>query len=445
MADFNYNVDVLPIQFTPAPGPPGDSAYTVAIAGGFVGSEEAWLTSLVGPSGPSAYSIAVANGYPDTEAAWLVSLEGESAYAIAVDNGYNGDEVSWLASLIGPPGASAYQTWLQNGNAGTEAEFLNSLIGAKGPSGDSAYSIAVQNGFSGSEAQWLASLVGPSGSTTWSAISGKPATFPPSPHTHAESDVTNLVADLNNRVLTSTVVQGGQSLSGGGALTSTTLTLTLVNDSASPGAGRFYATNLSGVRGWIPYGTAASVNVPGSGNATNAQAVLGNDTRLADSRLPKVHAATHGSGGSDQVTLLRAQISDLPGLVNTSSMGFAPQLPSSNPTGVFFRGDGNYASPKPGSIGGHISTPVAQSYTIDLAAAASYTIIKFIITLSAGTCTVAVNRNGAAISGLGAIAVTSASQAISLSQVVNTDDLIALAVSAPSGAANLQYSMRYQK
>ena len=345
MADFNYNVDVLPIVYSPAPGPPGDSAYTVAVQNGFVGSEAAWLSSLVGPSGPSAYSIAVAQGFSGDEAAWLISLEGESAYAIALDNGYNGDEVSWLASLIGPPGASAYQTWLQNGNAGTEAEFLNSLIGAKGPSGDSAYSIAVQNGFSGSEAQWLASLVGPSGSTTWSAISGKPATFPPSPHTHAESDVTNLVADLNNRVLTSSVVQGGQSLTGGGALTSTALTLTLVNDSASPGAGRFYATNLSGVRGWIPYGTAAQVNVPGSGNATNAQAVLGNDTRLADTRSPKTHAASHGSGGGDQVTLLRAQISDLPGVVNTASMGFVPQLPTVNPTTVYFRGDGSYAAP----------------------------------------------------------------------------------------------------
>ena len=445
MADFTYNVDVLPIQYSPAPGPPGDSAYTVAVQNGFSGSEEAWLASLVGPSGPSAYSIAVANGYNDTEAAWLTSLNGKSAYQVAVDNGYGSDEVTWLASLIGPPGASAYQTWLQSGNSGTESDFLNSLIGQKGPSGDSAYTIAVANGFVGSEAAWLASLVGPSGSTTWSAISGKPSLFPPSPHTHTESDVTNLVADLNNRVLTSTTISGGQSLAGGGALTSSALVLTLVNDSASPGANRFYATNISNVRGWIPYGTAAAVNVPGSGNATNAQAVLGNDTRLSDARTPKAHALTHGSGGSDQVTLLRAQISDLPGLVNSSSMGFAPQLPSTNPTGVFFRGDGNYAPPKPGSIGGHISTPAAQSYTVDLAAATAYTIIKFIIALSAGTCTVAVNRNGVAISGLGAIAVTSTLQAITLSQAVNPDDLIALTVSGISGAANLQYSLRYQK
>lgn len=183
---------------------------------------------------------------------------------------------------------------------------------------------------------------GPSGSTTWAGISGKPSVFPPSAHTHVETDVTNLVADLNNRVLITTAVTGTNSLTGGGPL-SASASLSLVNDVASPGASRFYATNVSNVRGWIAYGTAALVNVPSSGNATNAQAVLGSDTRLADSRSPKAHAASHGSGGSDQVSLLRAQIADLPGVVNTTSMGFAPALPTVNPTTVYFRGDGSYS------------------------------------------------------------------------------------------------------
>src|ERR1700751_1164417 len=117
MADLEYNVEVLPIQFSPAPGPPGDSAYDVAVQNGFVGTETAWLASLVGPSGPSAYAVAVANGYSDTEAAWLVSLEGKSAYEVAVENGYVGDEATWLASLIGPPGDSAYVTWIDEGNS----------------------------------------------------------------------------------------------------------------------------------------------------------------------------------------------------------------------------------------------------------------------------------------------------------------------------------------
>jgi hypothetical protein len=57
--------------------------------------------------GKSAYEIAVANGYVGTEAAWLVTLignEGASAYQVAVSEGYVGDEASWLLSLEGTDG-----------------------------------------------------------------------------------------------------------------------------------------------------------------------------------------------------------------------------------------------------------------------------------------------------------------------------------------------------
>lgn len=48
-------------------------------------------------------------------------------------------------------------------------------------------------------------------------------------------------------------------------------------------------------------GTAASRNAPASGNATSAQVVLGSDTRLADSRTPTSHAASHRSTGADAI------------------------------------------------------------------------------------------------------------------------------------------------
>lgn len=68
-------------------------------------------------------------GYP-------TPLDGMSAYEIAVANGYVGTEQQWLASLVGaqgPQGApgnngtngkSAYEIWLNNGHVGTEAQFL---------------------------------------------------------------------------------------------------------------------------------------------------------------------------------------------------------------------------------------------------------------------------------------------------------------------------------
>ena len=45
-------------ELIPIPGPPGDSAYQVAVDTGFEGTEEEWLASLVGPQGdPGSYII----------------------------------------------------------------------------------------------------------------------------------------------------------------------------------------------------------------------------------------------------------------------------------------------------------------------------------------------------------------------------------------------------
>ncbi len=63
-------------------GLPGLSAYEVAVAAGFVGTEEEWLASLVGPDG----------------------ADGASAYEVAVSQGFTGTEAEWLASLVGPEG-----------------------------------------------------------------------------------------------------------------------------------------------------------------------------------------------------------------------------------------------------------------------------------------------------------------------------------------------------
>ena len=90
-----------------AGGGNGLSAYEIAVANGFVGTEAEWLASLHGPSGDdglSAYEIAVANGFIGTEAQWLASLygsDGLSAYQIALANGFVGTEAQWLASLHG--------------------------------------------------------------------------------------------------------------------------------------------------------------------------------------------------------------------------------------------------------------------------------------------------------------------------------------------------------
>jgi hypothetical protein len=66
-----------------------------------------------GTAGLSAYEIAVAEGFVGTEAEWIASLQGadgvagSSAYEVAVENGFVGTEQEWLDSLQGADGPTA--------------------------------------------------------------------------------------------------------------------------------------------------------------------------------------------------------------------------------------------------------------------------------------------------------------------------------------------------
>lgn len=63
----------------------GKSAYELAIASGYSGSQEDWLKSLTGEPGEDG-------------------LNGKSAYELAVEDGYTGSQNDWLNSLKGKPG-----------------------------------------------------------------------------------------------------------------------------------------------------------------------------------------------------------------------------------------------------------------------------------------------------------------------------------------------------
>lgn len=199
-------------------GEEGLSAYEVAKAGGFVGTEQQWLASLVGASayetykkqpgnankteaeflksleGLSAYQVAVKGGYVGTEAEWLKSLVGLSAYEVAKKNGFVGTESAWLASLEGSDGAdgakgeSAYETWLkQPGNAGKpESAFITSLKGKDGTNGTNgtdgedgadgktAYEVwvALPGNEGKNEAEFFASLKGKDGTNGTNGTDG---------------------------------------------------------------------------------------------------------------------------------------------------------------------------------------------------------------------------------------------------------------------------------
>ena len=136
-----------------------------------------------GANGKSAYEIAKAGGYTGTEEEWLVSLKGadgtngtngKSAYEIARDGGYTGTEAEWLESLKGANGKSAYEIAKAGGYTGTEEEWLESLKGAdgtNGTNGKSAYEIAKDGGYTGTEEEWLESLKGEKGNSGADACS----------------------------------------------------------------------------------------------------------------------------------------------------------------------------------------------------------------------------------------------------------------------------------
>jgi hypothetical protein len=58
-------------------------------------------------------------------------------------------------------------------------------------------------------------------------------------------------------------------------------------------------------------GTASTKDVPATGDASTSQVVYGTDTRLTNSRTPTTHASTHGSGGSDAITIAESQVTNL--------------------------------------------------------------------------------------------------------------------------------------
>lgn len=116
------NGDSIGVLLNGVDGANGKSAYEIAKAGGYKGTEAEWLESLNGAdgangtdgkngsNGKSAYEIAKAGGYVGTETEWLESLKGtdgkngmngKSAYEIAKDGGYTGTETEWLESLKG--------------------------------------------------------------------------------------------------------------------------------------------------------------------------------------------------------------------------------------------------------------------------------------------------------------------------------------------------------
>lgn len=52
-------------------------------------------------------------------------VDGASAYEVAIANGFVGTQAEWLDSLVGN---SAYEEWMANGGVGTFQDFLDEIV-----------------------------------------------------------------------------------------------------------------------------------------------------------------------------------------------------------------------------------------------------------------------------------------------------------------------------
>jgi hypothetical protein len=121
---------------------------------------------------------------------------------------------------------------------------------------------------------------------------------------------------------TSIVLSGGKltATGGGGGGTGDMLksTYDANNDGIVDHAALADAAPYSGITGKPTLGTASPLDVAASGDAASGQVVKGSDSRLTNARTPTAHASSHASGGSDAVSLLKAQVSDL-GTIGTAA------------------------------------------------------------------------------------------------------------------------------
>jgi hypothetical protein len=166
-------------------GVAGLSAYQVAQRSGFIGTQTQWLLSLAGADGGDGTSGADGtNGVDGTNGAdgtnGVDGVNGQSAYEVAVANGFEGSQLEWLLSLSGTNGKSAFELaqdlgladdmtvgeWIASLKGRDGADGNNGADGTNGADGRSAYELAKEAGAvpdGMTVGEWISSLKGRDG------------------------------------------------------------------------------------------------------------------------------------------------------------------------------------------------------------------------------------------------------------------------------------------
>lgn len=174
----------------PLDGKDGQSAYEIAVANGFEGSELAFLASLKGATGATGATGPQGEEGPQGEpgekgdtgekGADGVGIQSIVLSGIVSDGGYAVVDIYTITLTDG----STYELEVPYGKNGADGE--------AGADGKSAYEVAVNAGFQGDVISWLESLKGEKGDTGAKGEQGEKG----DPYTLTEEDKASIVEDV---------------------------------------------------------------------------------------------------------------------------------------------------------------------------------------------------------------------------------------------------------
>lgn len=253
-------------------GDPGDSAYEVAVANGFVGTEEQWLSSLVGEQGEQGPPGEGGNPFDQD----LNTTDSPTFNDLQLAGGEVRSETGSLYyRQIGGEGSTPYiGVELLDEN---EERIGEALLGVRGDANGAAFLQGATPDFRIEQSGGGLANLNMANAVLFDANNENTATIDVQGKLSANR--TYAAPDANGKI----IVSEAEPADGD----------TLVWDedagawvTAAPSGG---VTSYNDLTDKPTLGTAAAKDAPASGNATSSQVVLGDDTRLTDARTPTSH------------------------------------------------------------------------------------------------------------------------------------------------------------